>query len=239
VFAFLDNCTFRTHHHVRYNRLTRYQQVELGGYVGYSAILFANALRKAGGETFVCLERNPEFAAVVSSLVNLAGLSSVVRVEVGSAGESICRLHDTSDLKTIDLLFLDHYKPAYLPDLKLCEELGLIKQGSVLAADNVVKPGNPPYLEYVRSSVEDKKKRAKVLDGGKVDVSETFESTYSRQYEKREGKEELDAGGRGNPALVYVSELVKSYEPTGVPVSEISMMNAIDQGAWVYGTGTY
>lgn len=196
------------------------KKVELGGYVGYSAILFANAMRKAGGETYICLERNPEFAAVVSSLVNLAGLSSVVRVEVGSAGDSIRRLHSSSSLRTIDLLFLDHYKPAYLPDLKLCEELGLIRPGSVLAADNVVKPGNPPYLEYVRSSVEEKKAKAQGLGGGKVDVSEAFESRYSKQYEKREGVEVLDAGGRGNPALVYKSELVKSFEPTGVPVSE-------------------
>jgi catechol O-methyltransferase len=39
------------------------------------------------------------------------------------------------------MMFLDHYKPAYTTDLKLCEELGLIHKGTVLAADNVIKPG--------------------------------------------------------------------------------------------------
>lgn len=198
--------------------------VELGGYVGYSTILFGAALQRAGGQTYICLERNAEFAAVVSSLVNLAGLSSTVRVEVGSSGDSLKRLAQSGVLgrsssgKGIDLLFLDHYKPAYLPDLKLCEELELVGPGSVLAADNVVKPGNPPYLEYVRASVADKKRWAG--DDGtnkKNGVDQGFESRYSRQYEKREGVEELDGERRGDPALVYESELVKSFEPTGVP----------------------
>lgn len=199
-------------------------QVELGGYVGYSTVLFGAAVRKAGGERYICLERNPEFAAVVSSLVNLAGLSSIVRVEVGSAGDSLRRLKESGDIGPpgIDLLFLDHYKPAYLPDLKLSEELGLIGPGSVLAADNVVKPGNPPYLEYVRASVEDKKRWAGDQKGKGEKISEGFESRYSRQYEKREGVEELDAGTRGDPGLMYQSELVKSFEPTGVPVSRSS-----------------
>jgi catechol O-methyltransferase len=37
----------------------------------------------------------------------------------------------------------------------------MIVPGSVLAADNVIHPGNPPYLEYVRSSVEQKREAAK------------------------------------------------------------------------------
>jgi hypothetical protein len=44
--------------------------VELGGYVGYSAILFGAAVQHAGGKRYWCLERNPEFAAVTSSPVD-------------------------------------------------------------------------------------------------------------------------------------------------------------------------
>jgi catechol O-methyltransferase len=97
-------------------------------------------------------------------LVDLAGLSSTIKVIVGSSDESLHRLHSAGTLTKIDLMFLDHYKPAYTTDLKLCEELGLIGVGSVLAADNVIKPGNPPYLEYVRSTVAEKKQRAE--EGG-------------------------------------------------------------------------
>ncbi|KAI1779823.1 S-adenosyl-L-methionine-dependent methyltransferase [Hypoxylon cercidicola] len=164
--------------------------VELGGYVGYSAIAFGAALRDAGGKRYYSLEMNPEFAAVISMLVDLAGLSDIVKVVVGPSSSSLERLFGEGAVKHIDLLFLDHYKPAYTTDLKLCEELGLVSVGSVYAADNVVKPGNPPYLEYVRSTVEEKKKR--LSDGNK-------------------------SGSRGNPNLIYESYFVEGWEPSGVP----------------------
>ena len=189
-------------------------QVELGGYVGYSCILFGDALRKAGGKQYFSLERNPEFAAVISSLVDLAGLRDTIIVIVGPSDASLRRLHASGTLTHIDLMFLDHYKPAYTPDLKLCEQLKLIGPGSVLAADNVVKPGNPPYLEYVRSSVAEKRQRTKQGDG-----LEGFSERYSKQYAKREGEEVLDSEVKGDPNLVYNSQLVESFEPTGVPVS--------------------
>jgi hypothetical protein len=161
------------------------------------------------------LERDPAFAAVIMSLVDLAGLSDVVKVIVGSSDESIARLTSSGQLKHIDLMFLDHYKPAYTTDLKLAEELGLITKGSVLAADNVIKPGNPPYLEYVRSSVDEKVKKAK--QGGDSHV-EGIAETNVKMYEKRYGKANF-SNSKGNPNLVYESKLVNSYEPTGVPVS--------------------
>ena len=188
----------------------------MGGYVGYSAILFGNALRKAGGSKYLTLERNPEFAAVILSLVNLAGLSDVVQVIVGPSDTSLKRLHSQQLLSQIDLLFLDHYKPAYLPDLKLCEQLGLVRPGTILAADNVIKPGNPPYLEYVRSSPETK--RANANDSGERSGLKGFGEKTSKQYERRGGEEKLDSKCAGDPNLVYESRLVESFEPTGVPV---------------------
>ncbi|KAI0841915.1 S-adenosyl-L-methionine-dependent methyltransferase [Hypoxylon sp. FL0890] len=164
--------------------------VELGGYVGYSAIAFGKALRDAGGGRYYSLEMNPEFAAVISSLVDLAGLSDIVKVVVGPSATSIERLFKEGALDHIDLLFLDHYKPAYVSDLKLCEELGLISMGTISVADNIVKPGNPPYLEYVRSTVEEKRGRA-------VNHNEKTP--------------------RGNPNLVYDSQFVEGWEPSGVP----------------------
>ncbi|KAF2158882.1 hypothetical protein M409DRAFT_30669 [Zasmidium cellare ATCC 36951] len=194
--------------------------VELGGYVGYSAILFGDALRRAGGSKYHTLERNPEFGAVIMALVSLAGLSDIVTVEIGSSDESLARLHHTGDLQHIDLLFLDHYKPAYTTDLKLCEELKLVGPGSVYAADNVIKPGNPPYLEYVRSSVEGKRQKVDeegedgVNGGGEPD--KRFAARQLAQYAKRVDKEVLGKR-KGNPNLRYESRLVNSFEPTGVP----------------------
>ena len=174
-------------------------------------------MRQAGGRRYFTLERNPEFAAVIMSLVDLAGLSDTVKVVVGSSADSIKRLHSSGALTQVDLMFLDHYKPAYTTDLKLCEHLRLIIPGSVLAADNVIKPGNPPYLEYVRKNVSEKQKD---YDSGELNGLETagFGDRWKDQYQKREGEERLSAEYKGNPSLIYESELVNSYEPTGVPV---------------------
>jgi catechol O-methyltransferase len=207
--------------------------VELGGYIGYSSILFGAAVRDAakdGGDgergegmgkaRYFSLERNPEFGAVIASLVDLAELSDVVKVVVGSSDASLKRLFDNGTLTKIDLMFLDHYKPAYTTDLKLCEELGLIDVGSVLAADNVVKPGNPPYLKYVRSSVEEK--RTAVAEETKqngTNGTNGLEESFGRaagQYDRREGRVKLNEM-KGNPNLVYESQQFDSWEPSGVP----------------------
>ncbi|KAK0512733.1 hypothetical protein JMJ35_004750 [Cladonia borealis] len=190
--------------------------VELGGYIGYSAVLFGDAVRKAGGKRYFSLERNPEFAAVIMSLVELAGLSEIVKVVVGSSADSIKRLHAEKRLEHIDLMFLDHYKPAYTTDLKLCEHLRLVTPGSVLAADNVIKPGNPPYLEYVRSSVAKKRHQYTAAKTNGVDTG-GFGDRWKNQYQKREGEEKLSTEVKGNPHLLYDSGLVHSFEPTGVP----------------------
>lgn len=187
--------------------------VELGGYVGYSALLFGDAVRKAGGRRYFSLERNPEFAAVIMSLVDLAGLSDVVKVVVGSSADSLKRLH-SEGLQHIDLMFLDHWKPLYVSDLKLCEHLQLVSPGTVLAGDNVIKPGNPPYLEYVRSTVEQKRKG--INTETKADSS-TF-GKNADMYRKREGVEDANTKIKGNPNLIYESRLMNSFEPTGEPV---------------------
>ena len=49
----------------------------------------------------------------------------------------------------LDLLFLDHAKEAYAPDLAMLERAGLVRSGAIVVADNVVFPGAPGYLEYV------------------------------------------------------------------------------------------
>lgn len=153
---------------------------------------------------------------MISSLVDLAGLGDIVKVEIGSSDASIKRLHEQGQLKRIDLMFLDHYKPAYTTDLKLCEELKLVTPGSVLAADNVIKPGNPPYLEYVRSTVAQKREKASQINGT-TDPDERFNDRTAAQYSKRVEKEKL-GHTMGNPNLLYESKLVNSFEPTGVPV---------------------
>lgn len=170
--------------------------VEFGGYVGYSAILFADAVRRAGGKRYLSLEQNPEFAAVSTMLLDLAGLRDFVRVYVGPCDRSLQRLQHEGLLPRVDLLFIDHDKAAYTTDLKVAERLGLIAPGSVIAADNVFYPGAPEYLKYVRSDVEQKR------------------ASVSRRSSPRSGSQ-----GVGNPNLIYESRLAESVEPAGERVS--------------------
>ncbi|KAL2261064.1 hypothetical protein VTK26DRAFT_4735 [Humicola hyalothermophila] len=173
--------------------------LELGGYIGYSAIMFGHALKQAGGERYLSVEKDPLFAAVAASLVDLAGLRDRVRIVVGTGAAGIQRLYDEGafggspgsgrSALPIGMAFFDHHKPSYTADLKRCERLGLIGRGTVLVADNMVLPGNPPYLAWVRASVAEK-----------------------REMEAAAAAQE---GEKGNPNLLYRSRFVPSYEPSG------------------------
>ncbi|KAF3769459.1 S-adenosyl-L-methionine-dependent methyltransferase [Cryphonectria parasitica EP155] len=201
--------------------------VELGGYVGYSAIVFGAAFREAGGKKYYSLEYSPEFGAVISSLVDLAGLHDVVQVEIGTSSSSLRRLHANGTLKKIDMLFLDHLKPLYVRDLKLCEELSLVGPGSVLAADNVVKPGNPPYLKYVRSTVEMKRQEYQKATAGADPLS--LPDRAKHVYKTDAGGEVSETDLFGNPNLVYASKFIEGWEPSGVPDAvEITRCTAVE-----------
>ena len=188
--------------------------VELGSYVGYSTVLFADAVKRNGGKQFISFERDPKFAAVAGALVELAGLKDIVTIVVGSSSKNLFAQHAKGFLKTIDMMFLDHYKPAYLRDLKICESLGLVREGTVLAADNVISPGNPSYLEYVRSSPAEKQQRL----ASQGEKQETWKQRFpERTVNQYSNVEEDDAVAPGNPSIKYESYIVNSEEPTGEP----------------------
>ena len=67
---------------------------------------------------------------------------------VRPSNEGIKNLHSRG-LKTIDMRFLNHHKPAYSPELKLCERRGLIKKVDAAGSRQRNAPGNPQYSEYV------------------------------------------------------------------------------------------
>jgi catechol O-methyltransferase len=47
------------------------------------------------------------------------------------------------------MLFLDHDKDAYLPDLRSILDRGWLHRGSIVVADNVKIPGAPKYRAYM------------------------------------------------------------------------------------------
>jgi catechol O-methyltransferase len=178
--------------------------LEIGGYIGYSAIMFGSAMRNTGvpGPRYVSLEMNPKFASVSRALVELAGLSDVVEIQEGPCRASLHRLaagtsNQGPSSKKWDMLFLDHSKISYLNDLKLAEELGIVAPGSIVIADDMKRPGNPMYSDYVRADT----------------------ATKAKAYMPFVGC--LSDGGisLGNPYLVYQTTLLEGLEPTGHMVS--------------------
>lgn len=167
--------------------------LEIGGYVGFSAIMFGNELRKASGGTakYLSLELSPVFAAVARELIALAGLQETVQIIEGPCRESLRQLQQARP-GPFDVIFIDHVKVLYLNELKLCEELGFVKPGTTVIADDMVQTPNPQYSSYMREPIAVKKQQ--LLNA------------------KPEEGEDLSLG---NPLLVYETKLIHGCEPSG------------------------
>lgn len=136
--------------------------LEAGTYIGNSAIAWGEMLRTlnggpesaaAEGIKVFTFELDADFVRIARDLVDLAGLSDIVTVLQGKSTDLIRKLKDEegSAIDRIDVLFLDHWEEAYLPDLQLCEDLALLHRGSIILADNTDYPGAPEYLSYVKA----------------------------------------------------------------------------------------
>ncbi|KAJ4927445.1 hypothetical protein JOQ06_015173 [Pogonophryne albipinna] len=97
--------------------------LELGTYCGYSTVRIASLLPPHA--KLITLEFNPEFAVIARQVIAWAGLEDKIQLVEGASGDLI-------------------------PKMK--EQFGVETKGSVLLADNVICPGTPEYLEFVRSS---------------------------------------------------------------------------------------
>ena len=140
--------------------------VEFGTYIGHTAVAFGAMLREIHADTSVkvseykvySMELEPSLVHIAQDFVDLAGLNGEVELIQGAAADSLTALHKSGRLDKIDLLLIDHWEKFYVPDLRVCEDLGVFRQGTVVVADNTDKPGAPDYLEYIRSSGDGKVK---------------------------------------------------------------------------------
>lgn len=138
--------------------------IELGCYVGYLAILFASELNKYKSPDtdvkYYSFELSEEYAAIARQIIDLAGLSSVIEIIVGSAGETLPDFVDRPAISkngTLDAVLIDHAKELYVPDLRVLESLGLIGPGTTIFADNIYVPGAPDYVAYVQGTPQYRK----------------------------------------------------------------------------------
>ena len=131
--------------------------VEFGTFVGNSALAWGASLRDFYGQGtdglhVFAFELQPKFAQIARDFVKLASLDDIITVLEGTGAESLKKLHEEGKVVPggVDVIFLDHWKDVYLPDLKLVEQLKLFHTGSVIIADNTDFPGAPDYVEYVK-----------------------------------------------------------------------------------------
>lgn len=128
--------------------------LELGTYCGYSALRLARA---STPDTLVhSVEYSAANAAIARRNLDHAGVSHRVEVVVGSisdGGSTLRHLRTVSGLGpgSVDLVFIDHAKELYLPDLQRIVDEGWLHPGSVVVADNVGFPGAPEYRAFMRS----------------------------------------------------------------------------------------
>ncbi|KAK9391542.1 catechol O-methyltransferase [Crotalus adamanteus] len=124
--------------------------LEMGTYCGYSAIRIARLLKP--NARLLTIEFNPEFAAIAKEIIEIAGLSDKVTIIEGHSQDVIPQLKKKYEVETLDFVFLDHWKERYTPDTILLEECGLLRKGSILLADNIIYPGAPEFIKYIRSN---------------------------------------------------------------------------------------
>ena len=125
--------------------------VEVGTFLGYSAIWTATNLPPGGALT--CVEFEPRHVAVARALTSYAGVSDRVEILQGSGSERVPDVVRKLGKGTpADMVFFDHCKECYLPDLMAFENAGLVAENTVVVADNVVYPGAPDFLDYVDTS---------------------------------------------------------------------------------------
>ena len=135
------------------NRCQPKQVLELGAYIGYSALRIARRLPD-GGHVY-SVEFNACNAGIAGRIVEHAGMSDLITFIVGSIGDAGATLKTMRNLhgftaECLDLVFLDHHGDLYTSDLQHLHAAGWLHPGSVVVADNVGFPGAPEYRTYMQ-----------------------------------------------------------------------------------------
>ncbi|CAJ1431555.1 unnamed protein product [Effrenium voratum] len=111
--------------------------LEIGTYWGNSAMRLASALGKAVPIT--SLELDPVHVAVARCLLAFAGCSSV----------TVCTGHSQQLLprfSSCQAVLMDRWGSEYEEDLDMLQKLGLVKEGTLVVADNVLTTAAAGYL---------------------------------------------------------------------------------------------
>ena len=126
--------------------------LELGTYVGYSALRIARAAPAAKVLSIELAEANAANARRIWAHAGVGDRIACVVGTIGDGGRTLDALADQHGVGpgSVDFVFVDHDKNAYLTDLQSILDRGWLHRGSIVVADNVKLPGAPKYREYMR-----------------------------------------------------------------------------------------
>lgn len=128
--------------------------LELGAYCGYSGLRMARVMEP--GARLFSVEFSAANADIARRIWRHAGVADRLTVVVGSLGDdgrTIATLESEHGFApgSLDFVFIDHDKAAYLPDLERIVDRGWLHPGSVVVADNVKIPGAPKYRAHMKA----------------------------------------------------------------------------------------
>jgi caffeoyl-CoA O-methyltransferase len=110
---------------------------EVGVFTGYSAMVAAKAMGRAG--RVIALDVSPEYTAIARRHWTKAGLADRIDLRLAPAAESLQAMLAAGEAGTYDFAFIDADKSGY--DTYYEHALKLVRQGGLIALDNVLWDG--------------------------------------------------------------------------------------------------
>ncbi|UJR22144.1 hypothetical protein I4U23_025208 [Adineta vaga] len=150
--------------------------LELGTYLGYSSLRMISQLPR--NSMIISIDRNPETARIARAIHKHAGVENRIKIIVDSTRNIIPQLSRRYGIRSFDFIFIDHDGSDYLRDFMSLEQYGLIQSGTMITADNVITPGAPDYLRYLRNNRKYRTKtyestieyRSDIIDGVEITI---------------------------------------------------------------------
>ncbi|CAE7243106.1 COMT [Symbiodinium natans] len=113
--------------------------LELGLYCGFSALHLSSLMK------VVSVEADFVHALIAETLLSFAGVAHEVEIVVGHTEDVMPWLIDKK-LSKVGYVFMDQRGSRYHADLDALLQSGVLQDGAVVVADNVLKPGAPRFL---------------------------------------------------------------------------------------------
>jgi len=142
--------------------------IEIGTFTGYSALVMAMALPDDG--KIICCDKSDEWTSIARRYWTEAGVDKKIDLHLGNALDTLDALIESGSENTFDFAFIDADKVNIHNYFERC--LGLLRQGGLIAVDNVLWGGS--VINPEKQDDDTKAIRAfnrQLSDDDRVDIS--------------------------------------------------------------------